>query len=200
MFVALDLMRQIYHYTIIPSSHNLVNFPLQTTLVFIILVESFILFLFAFNHLLPKKVMYFIASPLPVNLQAYIFMAIIYTKFLPNWYMLVAAAIAFLILWIIIVLLRIGEHFLIHRIHISKLNEAKVLRSDARKLKAAAKKLRGAPKEQTLAKVAHDLAKATRIEDAVINAEKFEFGDVEVARQLVHRLSKKSGVYKAIKD
>jgi len=180
MFVTLDLLRQIYHYTPIPNMINFMNYPFHTSMVLIILIEAVILAMFAFYHVLPKKVMYFVASPLPVNLQAYIVLAIVYTRFLPNWYMVSAGVIAFVLLWCTLMLLKLGENYLLHRLHISKLNDAKQLRLEAVEAKKVAKKLKGEEKSVVLHKARKNLLEAKNIEEEVISAEKIETGEIEV--------------------
>lgn len=180
MFITLDLFRQIYHYTPVPDMDNFINYPIQTILVIVIFTEALILALFAFYHVLPRKVMYFIASPLPVNLQAYIIMSIVYTRFTPNWYMLSAAVLAFIILWCTTQIIKIIERALVHRIHISKIEEAQRLREEAKKAKKKMQQLKGQPKEDAEQIMHEKIVEAQRLEQSVLAAENLETGEADL--------------------
>lgn len=180
MFITLDLFRQIYHYTPVPDMDNFLNYPIQTVLVIVIFTEAMILALFAFYHVLPRKVMYFIASPLPVNLQAYIIMSIVYTRFTPNWYMLSAAILAFIILWCTTQIIKIIERSLVHRIHISKIEEAQRLRKEAKKAKKKMQQLKGEPREDAEQIMHEKIVEAQRLEQSVLAAENLETGEADL--------------------
>jgi len=109
-FVGIDLLRTIYHYTQPASIWNFAWHPIKITVIAIILIEAVLLSYTAFKHAIPEAVMFFIASPLSVNLQAYVLTTIVYLEIDPTIYTLVAALILFLILLIIFVVIRELEH------------------------------------------------------------------------------------------
>jgi len=111
-FVCVDLLRTIYNYTFPPSFENYAWFPITTAIIFIIILESILLLSAAFKHALPENVMYFIASPVAVNVQAYVMAAVVYTKSDPTLYTLIAGLLLFIILIVILRVIKEIEHLL----------------------------------------------------------------------------------------
>lgn len=111
-FVCIDLLRTIYNYTFPPSFENYAWYPVTTAIIFIIILESILLLSAAFQHALPEKVMYFVASPVAVNVQAYVMAAVVYTKSDPTFYTLAAGILLFAILIIILRVIKEAEHLL----------------------------------------------------------------------------------------
>lgn len=111
-FVCVDLLRTIYNYTFPPSFENYAWYPVTTAIIFIIILESVLLLSAAFKHALPENVMYFIASPVAVNIQAYVMAAVVYTKSDPTFYTLIAGLLLFIILIVILRVIKEIEHLL----------------------------------------------------------------------------------------
>ncbi len=105
-FVGIDLLREIYNYTVPGHFLNFAINPLKTTVILAVMFEGILLTYTAFEHALPPKVMFFIASPLPVNLQAYVLTAIIYLRMKPTLYTLAAAVLLFIVLFFILRMLQ----------------------------------------------------------------------------------------------
>ncbi len=110
-FVGMDLLRTVYNYSEPATSYQFVWNPIKTTIIIAIMIEGLLLTYSAFSHALPKKVMFFIASPLPVNLQAYVIIAVVYLQILPTVYTLYAAILLFIVLFAILRILQEFEHF-----------------------------------------------------------------------------------------
>jgi len=111
-FVCVDLLRNIYNYTFPASFENYAWYPVTTAIIFIIILESILLLSAAFKHALPEQVMYFIASPVAVNVQAYVMAAVVYTKADFTFYTLFAAILLFAIMIIILRVIKEAEHLL----------------------------------------------------------------------------------------
>ena len=93
VFVSIDLFRFIYNYSAPPSSLNWLLFPVKSLVAFIVIFEGVLLFFTDFLHFLPKKLAFIISSSLPVNVTAYIAVALVYTNIEINWITLIAAVI-----------------------------------------------------------------------------------------------------------
>ncbi len=120
-FVGMDLLRKIYDYTNPGSFANLVLNPIKTIVILAVMLEGIMLTYTAFEHAIPKKIMFFIASPLPVNLQAYVLTALVYMGLTPTWHTLAAAILLFIVLYVIvrglqeIEHIRLGKHDILFR-------------------------------------------------------------------------------------
>jgi hypothetical protein len=64
----------------------------------------------AFRHAIPAKIMFFIASPVPVNVQAYVLTAVVYSRLYPTWFTLLAAILLFIILFVVLRIVQEIEH------------------------------------------------------------------------------------------
>ncbi len=125
VFVAIDLLRHIYNNfggTEIGIS-NYTLFPIHTIIAFIIAAEGFFLLFSNFLHFLPKKIAFFISSPLPINLQAYVAIALVYTKVVFDRYVFLAAIVLFFLLLGFVKLLQKGERKLIGEYRVAKEKE-----------------------------------------------------------------------------
>lgn len=109
-FVGMDLLRTIYHYTNPPVWVNFPDHPIKSGAILLVMIEGVFLSTVAFKHSLPSKIMFFIASPLPVNLQAYVLSAVVYTRMTPTWHTLVAALLLFVILLGLLLALKEIQH------------------------------------------------------------------------------------------
>lgn len=112
VFICIDLLRTIYHYTQPASVWNFAWHPEKVAIIFFIMLEGMLLSYTAFKHALPKWVMFFIASPASVNSQAYILTTIIYLQIEPTIYTLYAALVFLAILIGTITLIREGLHII----------------------------------------------------------------------------------------
>ncbi|MBI4148800.1 hypothetical protein HY490_05910 [Candidatus Woesearchaeota archaeon] len=120
LFVAIDLLRYLFHLT---SPGSILNFQdewIKSLIALGVASEGITLLLSNFFKALPKHVSFFICSPLPVNLQAYVAIAIVYTDISFDWATLVAAIMLFLMLLIAMTLIKKVEHWML-----VKLQEAK---------------------------------------------------------------------------
>lgn len=139
MFVFIDLLRKMYNYT---TPGSIVNFVENITLfvvIFFVIIEAILLFVSAFTHAWPRKIMFFIASPLPVNIQAYIIIALVYTRAQPEWYTLLAGILMFAMLFVGTTILQYAQRGIVMLLHKSKAHKIRKLKEDVRSLKAEAK-------------------------------------------------------------
>ncbi len=89
IFVSIDLFRTIF------SDGRTTG---AIILASILLLEGMVLLFVNFTHFLPKKIGYFISSPLPINLTAYVFISIIYSKVPVDLYTILGGILLFAIL------------------------------------------------------------------------------------------------------
>ena len=126
-FVGVDLLRTVYQYTAPPSLVNYAINPIKVIIILIVMIEGILLTYTAFTHALPAKIVFFIASPLTVNLQAYILIVAVYARLKPNIYTLFAAILLFIILLSFLRLLQELEHLLLS--HHSKKKQGKITKT-----------------------------------------------------------------------
>lgn len=116
LFVSIDLMRYIYHATTPPSLENYLLHPGQSLIVAGVALEALLLMLANFFHFLPKRVAFFISSTLPVNLMAYVVMAIVYADVPAGDGITLLASIAlFFILLILMIFIQVLERAVVRR-------------------------------------------------------------------------------------
>lgn len=138
LFVAIDLLRYVFNLTTPGSIINYELHPISTIICLIVIAEAITLMFTSFFKALPKSVTFFLCSPLPVNLQAYLAITIVYTSITLDWYTLLAAIFLFIILYFVIKLLQFGERELIKIIRQKSLEELEEEKKAARaKIKAA---------------------------------------------------------------
>jgi hypothetical protein len=89
IFVSIDLFRTIF------SDGRSIGAIIIASL---LLLEGIVLLFVNFNHFLPKKIGYFLSSPLPINLTAYVAITVIYSKVAVDIFTIVAALVLFAIL------------------------------------------------------------------------------------------------------
>lgn len=103
--VAIDLVRQAYHYTYPPALSNLIINTAQLVAVLVVVVEAVVLLFISFLHPTPRKLFYLLSNPLPVNIQAYMAVAVVYSQAASAWETLGGALIFFAIflcgLWLL---------------------------------------------------------------------------------------------------
>jgi len=112
VFVGIDLLRTVYHYAVPGSFLQFLEHPVKTAVILFIILEAVLLAYVSFKHALPKQVAFFMASPLPVNLQAYIVAALIYAQQRPSVYTLPAAILLFFALYGLLKLMQELQHAL----------------------------------------------------------------------------------------
>jgi len=130
LFVSIDLFRYVFNLSTPGSIINYELHPISTIICVIVAVEAVTLMLTSFFKALPKSVTFFLCAPLPVNLQAYLAISIVYTNITLDWFTLLAAIALFIVLYFFIKLLQIGERTLIRVIRkqsIQELEETKRL-------------------------------------------------------------------------
>lgn len=191
LFIAIDLLRTIYNYTIPPSFANFGIHFIKFVIIFIIIIEAILLFYSAFAHALPKKVMFFIASPLPVNLQAYVITSIVYLRVDPTVYTLLAAVLFFILLFVIAKVLQLLQRVLVEESHKKRIAEAQELRKEARELRKKAKKAKGEAAKELREKAKKQVREAKNLEQEVIIAEQLEHGELRAAKELKKARKKK---------
>lgn len=194
LFVCVDLLRTMYHYTPTPVLMNFVDNPWKTTVVSAILIEAVLMVIFAFYHLIPAKIMYFIASPLPVNLQAYIISTLVYTRTPPNRYTIYAAIILFFAFFIIINLFKILESLYVTHRHKKMAEEVKQLLHESRILQKAAKKAKKQRKEIMLEQAQENKSRARILASKLAAAEQMQHGELILAKKLL-RLNRKNFMF-----
>ncbi len=89
IFVSVDLFRTIF------SDGRFMG---AIILASILLLEGIVLLFVNFTHFLPKKIAYFLSAPLPINLTAYVFISIIYSKVAVDVYTIISALLLFALL------------------------------------------------------------------------------------------------------
>jgi hypothetical protein len=109
-FICMDLLRTIYHYSSPPTFYQFLWNPMKTVVVIAVMFEGILLSATAFEHALPKQIMFFIASPVSVNTQAYVLAAVVYLQLVPSIYTLLAAILLFLVLFGLLRTLQEVEH------------------------------------------------------------------------------------------
>jgi len=183
-FVAIDLLRTMFYYSSPPSIWNYLFNPWKLLTVLIIIAEAILLFSLAFRHAIPKNVMFFIASPLPVNLQAYVIATLVYLRLPPTWYTLSAALLLFACLFVISKLLQLLQLFWIEQGHRRIVGEIKRMREHAKDLREAAKKSKG-KKQEKLRMEARDLVKlASAREKKLKKLENEQHGKLRASKRL----------------
>jgi len=95
IFISIDLARYMYNqygkemFIFIAGPQD----QLKVLLIALVFIEGMILLFYDFFHFLPKKIAFFFGSSLPVHLQAYLSLAIIYSSDIPFDLITLAAAI-----------------------------------------------------------------------------------------------------------
>ena len=110
IFIAIDLLRKIFNMSFPGSAQNLINNPILSLLSFAVLLTGILLMLMNYSHFLPKRMAFFLSSPLTVNLIAYTVMAIVYAGVPASKITLVAAIALFIILFIILKILQVFQN------------------------------------------------------------------------------------------
>ena len=194
LFVCVDLLRTMYHYTEPPILLNYLYNPWKSIVVAAILFEGIMMVVFAFYHLIPAKVMYFIASPLPVNLQAYIISTLVYTKISPNRYTAYAAITIFFALFILINIFKILESIYVTHRHKKILETVRRLMHESKVLIKESKKAKPARREMLLeqSKEKRDYAKI--LAGKLATAEQMQHGELIFAKKLL-RLDRKNFMF-----
>ena len=123
LFVSIDLLRYVFNLSIPGSIINYELHPISTIICIIVAVEAITLMLTSFFKALPKSVTFFLCSPLPVNLQAYLAIVVVYTNITLDWFTLLAVIALFVILYFIVKLLQAGERGLIKGIRLKTISE-----------------------------------------------------------------------------
>jgi len=96
VFVSIDLFRYIYTN---PHLELIVGWiPTKTIVAILVALEGFTLLYADFFHFLPEKIAFFISSALPVNLTAYVAIAIVYSNIPFNLITIASALVLFFIL------------------------------------------------------------------------------------------------------
>ena len=116
IFVGWDLLRTMYHYSYPPSIWNFSFHPILVLIIFAIMFEGILLAKLAFTHGVRSKYMFFFASPLPVNIQAYIVTILVYLQVRPTLSILFAALILFVVLYVLVTTLKETEHMLLYHL------------------------------------------------------------------------------------
>jgi hypothetical protein len=148
LFVAIDLLRYVFNLSTPGSIINYELHPISTIICLIVMAESLTLMFTSFFKALPKTVTFFLCAPLPVNLQAYLAVVIVYTNVKLDGFTLVAAIVLFIILYFIIKLLQVFERWFIKTMRTTSIAELKEEQKIAKeKIKEAAKE------EKSLAKI-----------------------------------------------
>jgi len=190
LFVSIDLLRTIFQYTTPPSINNYSTHQVLTTIIFIIILEVVLLFYFAFTHKVPKKFMFFIASPLCINIQAYVIVSLVYLELLPTKFTFFAGLLLFFALLGASQLLRIVQYPLMILRHKNKLRQARTLRMEAKKMRTISKKVKQKEARHFKQEASALTKKARAIEHALEQEEKEEFGTLQVAKKLHKRRPK----------
>lgn len=140
LFVAIDLFRYVFNLSTPGSIINYELHPISTVICIIVAIEAVTLMLTSFFKALPKSVTFFLCAPLPVNLQAYIAISIVYTNITLDWFTLLAVIVLFIFLYILLKILQFLERKLIALAHKQSIEELKTEKKLAKqKIKQAEK-------------------------------------------------------------
>ncbi len=114
IFIAIDLLRYLYNLTFPGTIQNWFIDPLKFLVIAGVIAESLFLVFTDWLHFLPKKVAFFISSPLPVNLTSYVVMTIVYTDVAIDRYTLFSGLLLFAVLFLLLhsikVIVRVEEN------------------------------------------------------------------------------------------
>lgn len=183
-FVAIDLLRTMFYYSSPPSAWNYLLNPWKFLTIILIIAEAILLFALAFRHAIPKHVMFFIASPLPVNLQAYVIAAIVYLRLPPTWYTLFAALLLFAVLFVVSKGLQWLQWFFVEQGHRRAAADIEDLRDRAKLLREKARRARGRKKKK-LEKEAEELSDSAKQRAKKLKqVEKEQHGRLRAAKRL----------------
>ncbi len=110
IFIAIDLFRHLQSNWPEDALFSIMGTPIPTKIfvTFIIALEGVTMLFADFFHFIPKKIAFFLCSALPVNLQAYIALVIVYSDNIPLDLVTISAAI---IMFILLLLLFSAMHF-----------------------------------------------------------------------------------------
>ena len=102
VFVSIDLIRYVYQN---PQVEDIVRvagipLPMKTFAAALVLLEGFSLLVITYNHMLTKRTMHAVTSPLPVNLTAYVAMSVVYSDIPLDLTTLLAALALFIVAYI----------------------------------------------------------------------------------------------------
>lgn len=106
VFVSVDLVRFMYHMAEPVGWRNFLANPVESLVVVGVGVEGLLLYFTNYLHALPKKLSFWVGSALPVNLQAYIAIAIVYTEIPFDGVTMTAAVLLFFALFFVLKTLR----------------------------------------------------------------------------------------------
>jgi len=113
-FVGIDLLRTLVQMT--DSLYLLALHPIKVVFILAVMCEAMLMARLAFRHAIPSKVMFFIAQPVSVNVQAYVAAVIVYTNAVPDRFLLGAAVLLFLVIFAALRVVQEAEH-LLYRYH-----------------------------------------------------------------------------------
>jgi len=157
IFVSIDLFRTIFNITSPGNIQNFGIYSIATFIVFLLFLEGVLLLLVNFTHLLPKKIAYFLSSPLSVNLTAYVLICLIYSKMQINIISIISTIIFFILLLLVFLTIGFVSQKWWKRIERLKNNEKiedvkkekKLIVGTVKKLKEREKKIEQAEKTET---------------------------------------------------
>ena len=148
LFVAIDLLRYVHNLSTPGSIVNYELHPISTIICLIVLAEAVTLMFTSFFKALPKSITFFLCAPLPVNLQAYLAVVIVYTNITLDEFTLFAAIVMFVLLYVLIKLLQVFE-----RLFIKTMRKTSIAELQAEQ-KVAKEQIKKAEKEEkTLVKI-----------------------------------------------
>ena len=159
-----------------------------------ILIEAIVMVICAFYHTLPAKIMYFIASPLPVNLQAYIITTVVYLKMTPTKFTFYAAVIWFSVLFLFINLIKVFESIYVNHRHKKMSEEVRGLMRESRQLFKEAKKVSNIRRKTLINRAKEKNVEAKIVANKLALAEEMQHGELIFAKKLL-RLDKKSFMF-----
>ena len=175
-FVIIDLLRTMFYYSSPPTWINYTLHPIKMGVLFAVFIESVFLFFSAFSHFLPKRLMYLVASPASVNLQAYVLLALVYTKAEPNWYTLSAAVFFFILLLAFTSIVHLIQYLYFLRSHHSKKAYADKLRDQAKGLRERAQNANWLSKKWTEHEADSLIEEAEKLEKELGKEDTAHFG------------------------
>ena len=122
LFVSLNLLKYIFEIPPVDVS-NLTIYISKTVLSLVLFFLGIIFLLLNFEHVLPKKVSYYLSSPLTINLFAYIVIVFVYSSLTFNMVVLLTMISLFILLRLLLYLVQIPLKKLFKNLKTLKENE-----------------------------------------------------------------------------
>jgi hypothetical protein len=102
LFISMSLLRYVYNITTPGSVLNFSQHISRTIFALLLFFVTFILLIVNFGHVLPKKIAYYVSSPLTINLISYLAVIYVYSKMPFDGITLIVLLLFFVILRVLL--------------------------------------------------------------------------------------------------